>query len=223
MVTAIEKSTNRKIGNVSATYVAQQSCPDTCKLKGNGCYAENDFVGFTTRRLNKLADGKSLLDMAHAEAKAILTLKGDKHLRLHVVGDCSTDRAASIVSDAAGAYQSRKGMSVWSYTHAWRNVERESWQQVSILASCESIEDVIAANKKGYAAAMLVESGFETCKQNGFKLIRCPQTKKDTVTCESCRLCAKDKWLRESKTVICFPAHSAGAKKAGNSAFKIIQ
>ncbi len=35
-VTAVERSENAKIGEVSATYVSQESCPKTFPMRGRG-------------------------------------------------------------------------------------------------------------------------------------------------------------------------------------------
>src|ERR1051325_9338279 len=135
---AVEKSRNSKIAGCSATMVSQASCPRSCKFYANGCYAESGPTGFTTHRLNRSTETKPEA-IARIEAKAISQLSGKRPLRLHVVGDCTTDKAAKILSSAAESYP----MPVWSYTHAWRTVSRVLWGKVSILASCETAADVI--------------------------------------------------------------------------------
>jgi hypothetical protein len=82
---------------------------------------------YTTRRLNAwdvLQGERSPEVIAEAEAAAIRKLSGSHPLRLHTVGDCKTDQAAAIVADAAMAHTARYGQPSWTYTHAWRNVQR---------------------------------------------------------------------------------------------------
>jgi len=43
----------------------------------------------------------------------------------------------------------------------------------------------------------------------GRKVVVCPATQRDDVTCESCRLCAR---INRS-VIVGFPAHGAGARK----------
>src|SRR5688572_25073724 len=81
--TAVETSTNAKLGQTSATYASQSSCPRSCPWYGHGCYAEKGLVGFQTRRLNRSAV-RGAVRIAEAEARAIDTLTGDRLLRLHV-------------------------------------------------------------------------------------------------------------------------------------------
>ena len=56
-VIVVENSGDRKLSDgkglgVSATYAPQQTCPQTCPLMKNGCYAEVGRVGLHTHRLN---------------------------------------------------------------------------------------------------------------------------------------------------------------------------
>jgi len=153
-VSVVEISSNSKVGKVSATYAAQQSCPKSCALMGNGCYAESGMVGMQTRRLNRAK--QTAAKIARAEAQGIRALTGRFPLRLHVVGDCKTDYAATTVSSAADEHRAKFGNAVWTYTHAWRDVARASWGNVSVLASCETIQETVEAMAKGYAAALVL-------------------------------------------------------------------
>ena len=215
-VIAKEVSQNAKIGTVSATYVAQGSCPEDCPLFKNGCYAEDGKMGLITRGLN----GHAVLDpirLAEMEAEGIDSLSGRLPLRLHVVGDCKTDEAAQIVSEAAERYRTRqmrwlgKEQDVWGYTHA-HNVSRESWGKVSILRSCETPEQAQKAMADGFAAAMVVGEFERTTAYevaDGMVGIPCPQQTGKVATCLDCRLCMKDAKLRNSGRVILFEAHGA--------------
>lgn len=212
---AVETSENAKLGPVSATYVGQASCPKGCPLLGNGCYAENGPLGAITRRLN---DDGDPLALAREEAAAIDRLTGDRLLRLHVVGDCRTNRAADIVGKACSRYSRRctqpgGAKKVWGYTHAWFSVRRESWGQgVSMLASCERPEQAVAAMRWGYAAALIVPSFKQAAAyaEGGVMVLPCPwQTR--GVTCRDCGLCRDDDRLRGAGLVIGFEAHGSRA------------
>jgi hypothetical protein len=220
-VIAVEKSSNSKLGNVSASYVSQASCPISCPFMGAGCYAESGMVGIHTNRLNK-AD-RTASELARAEAKAIRSLSGKRPLRLHVVGDCKTNKIASTVSEAAKDYSAKKNQPVWAYTHGWKTVDRKYWNNVSILASTETGKDAKAAMKKGYAAAIVVRQHKDTklYKDQGIKLLPCPQQTGKTTSCETCRLCWNDKYLRDNKIVIAFETHSQQAKKADQALVQI--
>lgn len=221
-VSAVEISDNGKIGKVSATYVSQNSCPD-CPLKGSGCYAEHDFTGFTTRRLN--AHGLAADELAANEAKAIDGLTGYLPLRLHVVGDCSNNERAAVVSKSADKYRARHNNPVWAYTHAWREVLRSSWGKVSILASCENFKDAKKASAKGYATAVVVteHASPKAYKVDGMNVIPCPQQTGKAANCAACKLCWNADRLFATQSVIAFEVHGGGVKKATNAVLNILQ
>jgi hypothetical protein len=163
----VNATQNLKLGNAATTYVEQRSCPDGCVFRnGGGCYAEHGRVGMITARLNRAAAANpdaTPEDIARDEAAEIdgFNVARNRPLRLHTVGDCKTDEAAAIVAAAADRYRARGGGPVWTYTHAWRDVERESWAEVNVLASCETAADVDAAHARGYATAIVVKE-FES-------------------------------------------------------------
>lgn len=217
---AVEHSKNSKVGDVSATYVALKSCPTSCPLRGEGCYAELGKVGMYVRRLDRNAAGQDVdgRDMARAEAREIDSLSGKRALRLHVSGDSRTFVNARIVANAAERYMARGGQKVWSYTHAWRDVAREAWGAVSVLASCESLDDAAQALDEGYAPAVVVDAHPADGKASrvnahGIKLIPCPAQTRDDVTCADCKLCWNDDMLRSRRAAIAFAAHGPKAKQ----------
>jgi hypothetical protein len=223
---AIEVSTNRKLGPVAATFVSQVSCPRECPWYDDGrwgspCYANNGFQGFMTAKLNQ---GKGdHLDAAREEADLIRRLSGERTLRLHVVGDCKDQRAAEMVSKAADEYRAKHGRLVWTYTRAWVQVPRTSWGSVSVLASCETPEQVQRAERLGYATAIVVSHFPQPTayRRDGVKIVPCPQETGRVPTCADCKLCWRDDILRQAGITIGFEAHSGGAAKLRNKLAEI--
>lgn len=210
-------SNNRKLGDAAATYASQVTCPDVCPLRGNGCYAEYGLVGMQTHQLNAGAAGLSAKQVAGVEASKIDALPpGNRPLRLHVVGDCSTDATAQIVSGAADRYTKRTGRAAWTYTHGWRDVDRSSWGNVSVLASCETTAEVEQARARGYAPAIVVDShpSAKTYQLDMVKVIPCPAEFNPARNCADCGLCQRADWLRDTGRAIGFAIHSGGVKKA---------
>lgn len=230
-VIAVETTENRKTGPVSVTHVSQASCPRSCPLFDNGCYAEVGPQGFITSRLND-SDVTRPDVIARQEAEAIDSLTGDRPLRLHVVGDCRTPAAARIVAAACERYKQRSNpwkaprptplmralghppaeQDVWTYTHAWRDVERTDWGSVSVLASCETAAQAEEAHARGYAVALIVpqfaQDGAYDLPGTLLRVIPCPwQTR--GVTCRECRLCWDSERLHREGLVIGFAAHGS--------------
>lgn len=242
---AVARSNNEKIGGAATTYAAQQSCPTSCVFfNGGGCYAENGriFSG-VTQKLNLVAEsaGAGPVDVAVEEAAAIDALDISKisgrPMRLHTVGDCRTDEAARIVAAAAERYMDRGGGPVWTYTHAWRLVDRASWGRVAVLASCETAEQIELARGRGYAPSIVVvafeqrgrhrigaaeEPGMakerwarqgpaaRSGTVGGPDILPCPAQTTEGVSCTKCRLCMDDGALLERGYAIAFAVHGTG-------------
>lgn len=222
----VSNSGNSKLNGhskIDATYASiKSSCPLTCSLKDNGCYAQNSYTGITVKRLDKEANGYSVLQIAKAEAFAIDNsynggqVPAGRDLRLHVSGDCRTISGARIVNAAVKRWKNRGGGNVFNYTHSWKNVPRKEWKDVSILASVSDIKEVDFARKQGYAPAIVV-SEFDGPKAFFIKncdtrWVPCPaQTKPEQVSCSSCKLCMKSDYLFKNNIGIAFAAH--GVKK----------
>ena len=205
-------SSNRKTGLCSATYVAQRSC-GRCRFKGAGCYAEGGCTGFTTRRLNAEADAADLspIDLAESEAEALRELAPVLDLRLHVLGDCNTGVTSRIVSRAAAKWAAN-GRKVWAYTHGPR-MRREDWNDVSCLASVETVPGIRSALRRGFVPALTVEKfPSRVFTVAGVRFVSCPEQVRG-VECVSCRLCFDDENLRRRQLGIAFAIHGAGVKR----------
>lgn len=223
-VTYVCNSGNSKLmgsKKVDATYASiEASCPNSCELKNAGCYASLGNVGMHVRRLDKQADGMTPLALARAEAKAIdnayngKAIPTGRAMRLHVSGDSRTVTGSRIINKAIGRWKQRGGGDCWSYTHAWKHVPRSEWNNVSMLASVDSISEVELARKQGYAPAIVVAS-FDSPKAfqmsgSDTKWIPCPAQTKE-VGCSDCGLCFNANRLFEGNFGIAFAVH--GIKK----------
>jgi hypothetical protein len=189
-------TTEPKLRPVAATHTSQWSCPHDCPFMNAGCYSEVNHQRFVTARLNS-SGYLPPEEIAQLEAIEIRGLAGYHPLRLHVVGDCKTPQAARIVAAAAMEYQRRHDAPVWTYTHAWRDVPREAWSGVSVLASCETIEDVQEAHAAGYAVERTVTTWseaqpIECADGRTLKPFKCPQQIGTRPDCEACKFCFRD-------------------------------
>lgn len=224
-VLVIEHTRNNKLGNMSTTYVTQATCPDSCQFKGNGCYAEDGFVGIHNRRLNRTQHKQqfSHTNLALMEANGIRMLTGTRRLRAHVVGDCSTPEAAQLVGAALVQHEQKFGQRAWTYTHAWRRIAIGEWLGARVLASCETPEDMHAAHTMGYAVALTIghTSSRKAFAFHGFTVVPCPAqfhqpNGERQTTCERCNLCSDtDRNMLQRRVV--------GFQPDGRSADKILQ
>jgi len=187
---------------VSATYVSQHSCGPCPFKNGNGCMAEAGRLRWTTARLN--ASGPASPEvLAEAHAAEIDKLTGRWPLRLDVVGDAMTSTAARIISTAVQRYKARFGQVAWGYTHQWRTVDREAWQDTSILASCETEADVALATQRGYATAIVINADDVVPERiAGLKPLLCLKESGAKLDCEDCRACTFDDRLRGHAVIV---------------------
>lgn len=228
-----ESSSNKKIagkGKVSATYAATNiTCPSSCSLRHEGCYAEYGPVGLHVMRLNEQATpGMRPEAVARVERDAMKAAfkggripqdgaAGGRDLRLHVSGDARTRRSAKILAEGVRNWLKRGGGTVWSYTHGWKVVPRKDWGKTSILASMEDPALAKEARKRGYAPALVVgEHKSDKAYQvegSDVTWIPCVAQIKEGVACSDCRLCMKADWLRDTNRGIAFAAHGVATKK----------
>lgn len=214
LATAVPLSGNAKLGDAATTHAAQGSCPTDCVFAGGGgCYAETGRQGkFITEPLNAAAKAAqaTALDIALAEADAIdaMPVVAGRPMRLHTVGDCASNETAQIVAAAAWRYETRGGGPVWTYTHAWRIVDRSAWGFVSVLASCETAADVKLAKERGYAPAIVVEEfkSDRRYEEDGAEILPCPAQTRHR-SCSTCRLCFDDHRLLDRGYAIGFEVH----------------
>lgn len=218
-----EKSSNKKLGKkIAATYASvEATCPSTCKLKNNGCYAQLGFVGIYNSRLTKAAKkGRyNSLEISKMEAKLIdESFKGGAvpgtSLRLHVSGDVRTQNGVRHLAAAARRFKARGGNKVWTYSHAWKKLPKPLWDGISVLASVDSTKEAAEALAAGYAPAFVV-SEFESEKAymvDGIKGIPCPEQTRG-VPCEDCGLCMNADLLAKNQSMILFAIHGARKDK----------
>lgn len=216
----VSDSGNKKImgsKKVDATYVSiKASCPKSCPLMGEGCYAQLGPVGIHTARLDIEAEGFTALQAARAEASAIDgaynggAVPAGRDMRLHVAGDSRTIAGTRLINNAIGRWKKRGGGDCWSYTHAWKNVSRDEWNNVSMLASVSNVTEAAEAREQGYAPSIVVpehpSDKAYTLGNSDTKWIPCPAQTRG-VGCSDCRLCFNADRLHKDNFGIAFAAH----------------
>jgi hypothetical protein len=201
------------------------TCPTSCPMKGAGCYAQAGAAQRLVRQLDAAAVGRTPEDVIADEVREIDDAskrgvpqdgaRGGRDLRLHVGGDVGSEAGARLLKAAARRWRARGGGSVWTFTHLWREIPREAFGEISVLASVESEEQIEAARKRGYPAAIVVER-FESKKAfslpgSDVRVIPCPAETSGR-TCVECRLCL-DRDLLGMGVAIGFEAHGRSRQK----------
>jgi hypothetical protein len=211
---------------VATTYVSiNATCPSSCPMKGAGCYAQAGAAQRLVHRLDAAAAGRTPEDVIADEVRLIDDAskrgvpkdgaRGGRDLRLHVGGDVGSEAGARLLAAAARRWRDRGGGTVWTFTHLWREVPREAFGEISVLASVESAQEIGAARQRGYPAAIVVER-FGSNKAfslpgSDVRVIPCPAETAGR-TCAECRLCL-DRDLLGIGVAIGFEAHGRSRQK----------
>lgn len=196
------KSGNSKIGPLAQTTREQSSCPTTCPLFSNGCYARGRIFTQATKW------GREELDQVRALSK---TLPPGRGLRLNVAGDfLSEDGTPDVeyISACNAVAEERPDVMIIAYTHAWRTLTPNMFR-FGVNASCETDAEIEEARAMGWGTVTInAEPGAMVA---GTRIVRCPAETRDDVTCATCMLCAKTPKIN---TTVTFTAHGAGKAKA---------
>ncbi len=214
---------------MSSTYVSiKATCPDFCEFKENGCFANAGAAHLTMNGLNRAALGMSALEVTLAEAAAIDALcsrgvPADGHkgqgraLRLHVGGEVSCSKGARALAESRDRWVSRGGGPMWTFTHRWRQIPREAWGGISVMASCRTLDDITHAVRRGYAPSTVVASfpsGQRPFGIAGRKGIPCLNESGAGLTCAECQMCLHDTAVLARGQVIVLEAHGRDEEDA---------
>jgi hypothetical protein len=225
----ILKSSNGKTGAIPVTYTQRGSCPDECPLQGDGgCYAEDYFTRMTWDKVDSGKLGASwdtLTDKVQA-------LPLNQLWRHNVGGDLPKQTPATTLSTATTTapapsmidteklgtlVAANKGKRGFTYTHypdtehniaAIRHANDNGF---TINLSANDLDHAVRLAKHGLPMTTLVpvDWGTKTVMYGGLRIVPCPATYRDGVTCGTCELCAVSK----RDCVVAFPAHGSRKNK----------
>lgn len=232
------KSRNVKTGPIPTSTSGAETCPDACPFKsGNGCYAESGPQALHWRKVTAGERGDNFgdfLDKISALPRGQLwrhNVSGD----LAGKND-ALDIAA--LAELVTANTGRRGFT-YTHKPLRREIERRAIRDANaggftVNLSANNVEhaDTLAALNIGPVATVLpIEyerknqrgawvEGFDEYKNrlktlpqttpSGLRLVVCPATYDDGVSCDTCKLCA----VATRKSVVGFPAHGAARRKA---------
>jgi hypothetical protein len=211
------KSKNEKTGPIPVSTTGAQSCPNSCSLKGSGCYAEAGPLGMHWR---KVTGGERGTDWG-TFCKTVAGFPEGQFWRHNQAGDLPGNGDtidADMLMQLINANKGRKG---FTYTHydpalglnsALIKLANEEGFTVNLSAESLHEADKLAALNIAPVATMLEEGAAKvTHTPQGRKVITCPATYRDDVSCATCQLCQHG----DSRAIIGFPVHGASKRKAG--------
>ena len=193
------------------------TCPTSCPFKANGCYA----YGYPLKgHWDKVTEGERGDDWSTFISK-IKALPPMQKWRHNQAGDLPGDMEELDGDKCVDLARANEGKRGFTYTHY--NV-LDNFQNAIIVNSMNHLGFTVnvSANNLDHAdklcdmdiapvvVVLPIEQTTNTVTPKGRKVVVCPATFKDDVSCASCMLC--EKWDRN--VVVGFPAHGTSKKKA---------
>ena len=210
-------SSNRKTGAIPTSTTEKASCPSTCPFLLKGCYAKGG-----PQNIHWSAISRGERGMVWSEfTSAIRKLKRGQLWRHNVSGDLPHSDGVIDSAKVASLVDANRGRKGYTYTHHILNNENLAIIQESnkngftINASCESVDVADSVMTEHNIPAVAVINSEESRRffttTSGRKVIVCPATVHDNVSCADCGICAN----ANRSAIVAFPAHG-NAKKSVN-------
>ena len=214
-----EFSGNKKT-RIPTTTTSRSTCPDSCLLKDNGCYAEQFHMKMHWDKVDAGERGGALSDLV----SRLKRLPYGGLVRHNQAGDLPGDGKYTLLKDAclklAKGFRRLKGFTYTSYPMSDANVEiikEMSDTGLVVNKSCFSLTHVDRAMDLGLPATVVLPSTTEGRKlltPKGRTVARCPAELSKDINCGNCGGAKGPLCLRKDRTfAVGFVAHGIFKKK----------
>lgn len=224
MILFTRVSGNSKTGPIPVSMSRKDTCPDTCPLKHGGCYASGGPINLHWLRLTAGKVGIAW----QAFLVEISRLPMGQLWRHNQAGDLQGENNAIDGQRLEELTKANKGRKGFTYTH--KPTLKGQAPQKTIASNRNAIAK---ANKGGFTVNLSADTLAEadelhalgiapvvtllpatqtenTVTPQGRKVIVCPATQREFVTCQTCKLCQR----ADRSVIVGFPAHGVSTKKA---------
>jgi hypothetical protein len=210
-------SSNVKTGPIPTTTSDRDSCPKTCPFYDKGCYAKSGPQAIHWRKVSNAERGVTYDQFVEQVRK----IQRGQLWRHNVSGDLQHNDGNIDYLKLRKLIDANKGRKGFTYSHHVLNehnvicLQNSNGMGFTVNASCESVDDADRVMTEHQIPAVAVIPSTESRRffntSSGRKVIVCPATIHENVTCSTCGLCQK----ADREFVIAFPAHGV-AKKTVN-------
>lgn len=209
------KSANAKTGPIPVSTSTKRFCPDTCSLKGNGCYAESGPLAVHWRKVSSGERGMSW----DAFCSTVASFDDGQLWRHNQAGDLPGDGKTIDEIAMAQLVKANTGKRGFTYTHYpmdsdvnRRAVHSANAFGLTVNLSAESIleADKLKALNVGPVVTVMPETEVKSfTSPAGNTVVVCPTTYRDDTSCATCQLCQ-----RQRESIVAFPVHGTSKAKA---------
>lgn len=214
---------NPKVGPIPVTRSPQASCPDSCSLKGNGCYAENAPLVWGWQK--DAVRGVSWDEMLWN----IKRLAKGQLWRMNEAGDLpkisSHHIHQGLLDELILANKGKRGFTYTHYDfrekHNREQIRKANRAGFTINVSADNLEQADEYMEiRGAPVVVILPLGTPNVSYTpaGNKVVACPAEKSKRVTCATCVLCQK----ADRPYIIGFRAHGTRKKLVSKIALKEI-
>lgn len=209
------KSANAKTGPIPVSTSTSKTCPDSCPFRLNGCYAKSGPLALHWSAVTAEKRGMHWDEFT----KAIASLPEGQLWRHNQAGDLPGMGEHVNHRELDALTAANKGKRGFTYTHKHTTeANREAIRSanangftVNLSANTLAHADSLADTKAGPVVVVLPADQTSNCATPaGRKVVICPATIRDGVSCASCQLCSK----AHRSVIVGFPAHGTGKAKA---------
>jgi len=209
-------SGNVKTGPIPVSTTSSATCPPSCPFnRGGGCYSGNGPLALHWRKVTARERG-----MAWGKfCGEIASLPPGQLWRHNQAGDLPGEGEKVNAAELRALIRANRGRRGFTYSHKTRlrgnlRLIREANSRgftVNLSANSLAHADKLAETKAGPVVCVLPESQKTNCATPaGRKVVVCPATYREGVSCASCQLCQR----AERSVIIGFPAHGTSKRKA---------
>lgn len=209
-------SGNAKTGPIPISTTSAKSCPASCPFnRGGGCYAGSGPLALHWRKVTARERG---MDWARFCAQ-VAALPAGQLWRANQAGDLPGVGERINRSELRQLVRANRGRRGFTYTHKYRakgnlaEIRRANAAGFVINLSANSLAeaDRLAETKAGPVVTVLPAEQTRNClTPAGRRVVICPATQREGVSCATCRLCARG----DRSVIIGFPAHGTSWRKA---------
>ena len=214
------KSKNVKTGEIPVTTTTADTCPDDCAFKDNGCYAQQGPLALHWAKVTKGERGDTWKEFIFK----VQSFKADQLWRHNQAGDLAGDGKrldAEANDQLADANTGKRGFTYTHYPvltdkHNAQVVKRMNDKGFVVNLSGNNLAHADALYDLGIAPVTTVLPETQTTNTTtpkGRKVVVCPATIRDNVSCATCQLCARNR-----DAIVGFPAHGTSKRKANTVA-----
>lgn len=205
-------SGNEKTGPIPVSKSSPETCPPSCALYNAGCFGENPRLRQHWKRVPETGlPWRDFLEQVRALPEGTLW----RHNEVGDLAGVGDDLDGWKLLELAEANRGRRG---FTFTHKCKSsrylplLRNATELGFTVNLSADSVGQAEHLQWKGFPVVLVLPRDesrpyFDT--PNGTRVVVCPATRNDRVTCQSCGLCQ----VAKRKSIVGFPAHGHQHRK----------